>query len=81
MNTKTQDLNTLWRQRVGQVVGGAGFDTPGGGYSFSAVLAEERKLEEDNVPGDRSSALLKLSVADPTWKMPIQALLAGQEYF
>ncbi|MBU6389990.1 aminotransferase class I/II-fold pyridoxal phosphate-dependent enzyme [Patescibacteria group bacterium] len=77
MNT----TNETWRSRFAERIGGREFDTPGGGYSFSAVLAEERELEKANNPGRPESALLKLSVADPTWKMPETAWEVGEEYF
>jgi len=62
-------------------VGGKNFDAPGGGYSFSAVLEEEAELDKGNKAGDPSSALLKLSVADPTWKMDEGAMLAAFQYY
>jgi len=74
-------LESRWRGLVANRCGGAEFDKPGTGYSFSAVLAEERRLEEWNVPGDETSALCKLSVADPTWKMPPEAMQAGMDYY
>lgn len=77
-NTATDER---WRSCVSECVGGREFDAPGGGYAFSAVLAEERELEKGNKPGDRSSALLKLSVADPTWKMSSTAMDIAREYF
>lgn len=70
-----------WRSCVATRCGSTEFDAPAGGYSFSKVLAEERKLAEENVPGDSKSALLTLSVADPTKKMPNDAFYAGMEYF
>lgn len=70
-----------WRGLIAQCCGGADFDAPGGGYAFSAVLAKERELEEGNVCGDPSSALLKLSIADPTWKMPEEAMMASMAYY
>lgn len=75
------DIDKFWRSRFSNVVGGKNFDAPDTGYSFSAVLAEERKLEKINRTGDSCSALLKLSVADPTWKMPTEAMEAGMEYY
>ena len=78
-NNKTTD--ELWRLFFTQRVDGLEFDKPGGGYSFSAVLAEEEELDRSNIAGNKSSALLKLSVADPTWKMTENALLAGLDYF
>ncbi|OGY52019.1 MAG: hypothetical protein A3J59_03820 [Candidatus Buchananbacteria bacterium RIFCSPHIGHO2_02_FULL_56_16] len=74
-------LDGFWRCRVADRCGGAGFDEPGSGYSFSAVLAEERELEQLNQPGDPSSALLKLSIADPTDKMSYEAFATGIKLF
>lgn len=79
--TETVDLNLRWRQKFSRQIGGFEFDAPGGGYSFSAVLAEERELEKANALGNPGSALLKLSVADPTWKMLAEAMDAAREYF
>lgn len=59
MNT----LNSRFRAMLAQRIGGAQFDAPGGGYSFSSVLAEERELKKANIPGDPSSALCTLSNA------------------
>lgn len=81
MQMKTKTPDELWRSRFTPCIGGTTFDAPGGGYSFSAVLAEERELEKKNVAGDSTSAMLKLSVADPTWKMPVAAIDAGIRYF
>lgn len=81
MKTETVNLNMHWRQKFSRRIGGFEFDAPGGGYSFSAVLEEERELEKGNASGDPSAALLKLSVADPTWKMPVGAMAAAREYF
>ncbi len=75
------DLDKLWRSRIANRCGGEQFDAPGGGYAFSAVLAEERQLAQANKPGDPSSALLTLSVADPTWKMPGGAMEALMGYY
>ncbi|MFC1789652.1 aminotransferase class I/II-fold pyridoxal phosphate-dependent enzyme [Patescibacteria group bacterium] len=72
---------TDWRQLVAQRCGGTDFDKPGGGYAFSAILEEERELEKSNIPGQSKTALLKLSVADPTWKMNRQAIEAAVEYY
>jgi len=71
----------LWRSHVSACCGGKDFDAPGGGYAFSDVLTEERQLAEGNVPGDPASALLALSIADPTWKMPKVAIGAGLQYY
>ena len=70
-----------WRALVAKRVGGDKFDAPGGGYSFSNVLAEERELMKQNVANDPSSALCRLSVADPYLKMPREAMTAGLDYF
>jgi aspartate/methionine/tyrosine aminotransferase len=75
------DLKSLWRSLVTLICGGKKFDAPSGGYSFSAVLAEERNLSKANVPGDRRSALLCLSIADPVWKMPRRAMDAAMRYY
>ncbi len=82
MNTETPNTTDAeWRTRFSGAVGGRGFDAQSGGYSFSAVLADERELEKKNAAGDSQSALLKLSVADPVWKMPRGALEAGMKYY
>ena len=78
---KTTDLDANWRSKFTSYIGGAKFDEPGGGCSFSAVLNEERELEKANLPGKLETALLKLSVVDPTWKMPAGAMDAAREYF
>ncbi len=70
-----------WRSLVADRCGGANFDAPGTGYAFSAVLADERELERANIPGQPETALLKLSVADPTWKMPLVAMLEAFGYY
>jgi aspartate/methionine/tyrosine aminotransferase len=70
-----------WRKRVAERCGGESFDAPGGGYAFSDVLAEERRLGRQNQPGDPVSALLALSIADPVWKMHPDAMAAGVEYY
>jgi len=75
------NLDTKWRRRVTQRCGGDKFDAPGSGYSFSAVLAEERQLSQANIPHDPASALLALSIADPTWKMPRDAWGASNTYY
>lgn len=76
-----KDLNNTWRQVITGRCGGANFDAPGTGYSFSAVLAKERELAEQNVLGNPASVLCCLSVADPTGKMPLGAMDAGMEYY
>lgn len=75
------DIETRWRKKNTACVGGQNFDAPGGGYAFSETLIDEREKEKANVAGDSTSALLKLSVADPTWKMPAGAMAAAMEYF
>jgi aspartate/methionine/tyrosine aminotransferase len=75
------DFVGLWRSLVTLICGGKKFDAPTSGYSFSAVLAEERKLSELNVRGDRRSALLCLSIADPVWKMSAGAMEAALQYY
>ena len=74
-------IDAAWRARVSARVGGAEFDAPGGGYAFSNVLAEERALAEANRPDDPESALLTLSIADPTWKMHPKAMDVAREYY
>lgn len=74
-------LDEFWRGRVAERCGGSTFDQPGSGYSFSTVLAEERELQKLNRPGDPSSALLMLSIADPTDKMRYDAFAAGIRLF
>jgi aspartate/methionine/tyrosine aminotransferase len=74
-------IEEFWRSKITEVCGGADFDAPGGGYSFSAILAEERELEKRNKPGETKSALLKLSIADPTWKMPLKAMKEAMRYY
>ena len=76
-----KNLDQYWRSVVTPRCGGETFDKPGSGYSFSDVLAAERQLALSNVLDDPSSALCKLSVADPTWKMPLDAMLAGMDYY
>ena len=76
-----QKLDTFWRSTLTECMGGTEFDKPGGGYSFSTVLDEERALAKANIPGDPSSALLRFSIADPTWKMPQAAWDAGEAYY
>ncbi|GIX07385.1 MAG: aspartate aminotransferase [Candidatus Poribacteria bacterium] len=75
------DLDLLWRNRITARCGRAHFDAPGGGYAFSNVLAEERELSRLNRPGDPASALLTLSVADPTWKMRREAMEAALRFY
>lgn len=77
----TVNIDTLWRGRIAKRCGGKEFDKPGGGYAFSAILAEERELSANNVPNQARSALLALSIADPTWKMPEQAMKALMKYY
>ncbi len=75
----TTDL--LWRSRVSASCGGSQFDAHGAGYAFSDVLAEERQLAQANILGNPTSALLALSIADPTWKMPEVAMDAAMRYY
>ena len=74
-------LDSFWRTNVADRCGADKFDEPGSGYSFSAVLAEERELAKGNQAGDPTSALLTLSIADPTHKMVYDAFAAGIELF
>ena len=74
-------IENSWRSVISARCGGSTFDAPGGGYSFSNILAEERELSKANVTGDSGSALCKLSIADPVWKMPVGAMTAGLEYY
>jgi len=77
-------VEKFWRERIATRCGGEEFDKPGTGYSFGVVLEEERELErrgDFNVTGDPSSALLKLSVADPMWKMPEGAIERIGDYY
>lgn len=77
----TKSVGAWWRENITDRCGGSNFDAPGGGYAFSDILAEERTLSADNVPNKLSSALLTLSVADPTWRMHPQAMDAALEYY
>ena len=70
-----------WRNRITARTGGATFDAPGGGYAFSNILAEERELTKANKAGDPGSALLALSIADPTWKMRPEAMDAAVTFY
>jgi aspartate/methionine/tyrosine aminotransferase len=81
MITNTNEDDIYWRSVIAECCGGSTFDAPGGGYSFSNVLNEERQLITANIAGDPRSALCKLSIADPTWKMPIGAMAASMEYY
>lgn len=76
-----RNLDRLWRSRIAGAVGGRRFDAQGKGYGFSMVLQEERELTIDNVAGDASSAMLAVSIADPTKKMPRGAVKAGLRYY
>ena len=73
--------DAVWRNAVAERAGGAEFDAPGGGYAFSSVLNEERELARQNRPGEPESALLTLSIADPTWKMRPEAMDAARRYY
>jgi len=74
-------MNDFWRRQVAERCGGVHFDAPATGYSFSKVLAEERELISLNRLGDKSSALLALSIADPRWKMSADAMRAAMDYY
>ena len=76
-----EDIERRLRSLIANRCGGENFDKPGSGYAFGQVLEEERALIEENIPGDPNSALIALSIADPTWKMPEEAVEAGMEYF
>ncbi|KPJ55921.1 hypothetical protein AMJ49_06065, partial [Parcubacteria bacterium DG_74_2] len=80
-NNENIDIDKMWRSLVAGRCGGENFDTPGGGYAFSAILAEERKLEKGNIEGEPSSALIEMSVADPVLKMRIEAVKEGMFYY
>ncbi len=75
------DFDRHWRRLARPRVGGEHFDAPGAGYTFSAVLNEERELRKQNVAGDPSSALLTLSIADPTPRLDVNAMEALQLYY
>jgi len=75
-----EDLDRLWRGRITARCGGADFDKQGG-YAFSNMIRAEEELAQANRPGEPGSALLALSVADPTWKMPAGAMLAMLDYY
>lgn len=81
ITTDPTSISEAYRKVLTQRCGGEAFDAPGGGYSFSNVLAEERHLMTFNVEGNPSSALCKLSIADPTWKMPRPAMMAALSYY
>ena len=80
-SVKRTELDRFWRSLVTDRMGGAEFDAPGGGYTFSAVTAEEKFLAKKNAAGKPKSALLCLSIADPTWKLPEGAWKAGEAYY
>lgn len=73
-----EDLDARWRDRIAKRCGGASFDAPGGGYSFSEVLAEERELVRLNKPRDPTSALLILSRRRPIRKDVSRGLECSQ---
>lgn len=76
-----REIEDRWRALVAARCGGIDFGKPGTGYSFSAVLGEERRLSKGNISDKPESALLALSVADPTWKMPERAMMAALRYY
>jgi LL-diaminopimelate aminotransferase len=78
---KGGSVSEFFRNLVAKRCGGKNFDAPNTGYSFSAVLAEERKLAEGNVKGKPETALLTLSIADPTWKMPEPAVTEMVKFY
>lgn len=71
----------FYREFIAKRCGGQEFDAPGGGYAFSAILAEERELAKKNIHGNSESALLALSVADPIWKVNKKAFVRSLDYF
>ncbi len=79
--TESRKTESFFRGMAADRCGGREFDKPGGGYAFSSVLAEERALAKSNRVGDPASALLALSVADPTWRMNQEAMQLGIEYY
>jgi aspartate/methionine/tyrosine aminotransferase len=76
-----ETIEEQWRQRISQRCGGRAFDASKIGYAFSDVLAEEESLAAQNQAGSQQTALLRLSIADPTSKMPLEAQQAGEDYF
>lgn len=76
-----KEIEKRWRVLVAARCGGIEFDKTGTGYSFSAVLEEERRLSKGNILGQPKSVLLTLSVADPTWKMPKGAMMAAENFY
>jgi aspartate/methionine/tyrosine aminotransferase len=81
MTTTPEDaIEQLWRSKITARCGGADFDKQGG-YEFSAMIAAEERLSQANRPGDPASALIAMSVADPTWKMHRDAAEAMMAYF
>ncbi|MDD2807289.1 MAG: aminotransferase class I/II-fold pyridoxal phosphate-dependent enzyme [Patescibacteria group bacterium] len=75
------DTDRLWRQRISDCCGGFEFDKRGGGYAFSAMIAAEEELARGNQPGNPTSALITMSVADPRQKMEEEAMNAGMQYY
>ena len=75
------ELYKFARKLAAQRCGGVEFDKRNDGYSFSDVLDEERILEKGNIKGDRGSALLKLSIADPTWKVNMESIMRALEFY
>ena len=83
---ENEKIRKNWTESVANRVG---INDKAGGYSFGIVLAEEEALEkalekrlrENNIPKCPSLAILKLSVADPVWKMLLKAMLASMKYY
>lgn len=74
-------VEDFWRSQIAGCCGGAKFDAPGGSYAFSNILQKERELSAANAAGDPTSALLALSIADPTGKMDERAMDALMRYY
>lgn len=80
----SKEVDLIWRKDVHSRCGGEDFDARGTGYGFTQVLEDEATLEKSkrwNIPGDRKSAFIKSSVADPLLKMLQQAMDAGMKYY
>jgi aspartate/methionine/tyrosine aminotransferase len=76
-----EEADRIWRRQVARRCGGVKFDAPGTGYGFTQVLTEEARLAEQNVLGLSGKVLIRMSVADPTWKMWLEAMERAMEYF